>query len=228
MINKIYPNTTEAVADIQDGSVVMVGGFGDAGVPENLLRALTKQGAKNLTAISNSAGSGERGLSMLYRNNQVKKLFASFPVPGRSDAFEERLTAGETELELVPQGTLVERMRAAGAGLGGIYTSTGVGTPVAECKEVRLINGREYVLEAPLPADYALLKAHKADRMGNLVYRMAARNFSPVMAAAARVTIVEVEEMVEVGELAPESVVTPGIFVQRIVRGDRYERGWVD
>jgi 3-oxoadipate CoA-transferase alpha subunit len=228
MINKAYSSTAEAVADIQDGSVVMVGGFGDAGVPENLLRALAKQGARNLTAISNSAGSGERGLSVLYRNNQIKKLLASFPVPGMSNAFEERLTAGETELELVPQGTLVERMRAAGAGLGGLYTPTGVGTPVAEGKEVRLINGREYVLEAPLPADYALLEAYKADRMGNLVYRMAARNFNPVMAAAARITIVEVEEIVEVGELAPESVVTPGIFVQRIVKGDRYERGWAD
>jgi len=228
MIDKVRPDSAAAVADIQDGSVIMVGGFGDAGVPENLIRALSERGAKDLVVISNSAGSGERGISKLYRNNQIKKLYASFPVPGASDAFEARLKAGETALELVPQGTLVERMRAAAAGLGGFYTPTGVGTPVAEGKEVRVLDGREYLLESPLRADYALLEAFQADRMGNLVYRMAARNFNPVMAAAAKITIAEVEEIVEVGGLAPEAVVTPGIFVQRVVKGERYEPGWAD
>jgi 3-oxoacid CoA-transferase A subunit len=205
----------------------MFGGFGDAGVAENLTRALAEQGAKRLVAISNAAGQRERGLSMLFRNGQVQKLLASFPVPGMSDAFEERLRAGETELELIPQGTLVERMRAAAAGIGGFYTPTGVGTSVAEGKETRTLDGREYLLEYSLPADYAILKAHTADRLGNLTYRMAARNFNPVMAAAARTTIVEVEELVEVGELNPERIDTPGIFVQRIVTGERYERGWI-
>ena len=228
MLNKVYPDSAAAVADIPDGAVILFGGFGDAGVAENLTRALADQGAKDLVAISNAAGQGERGISMLFRNNQIRKILASFPVPGFSDAFEECLKSGETELELVPQGTLVERMRAAAAGLGGIYTPTGVGTPVAEGKEVRAIDGREYLLERPLPADYALLKAQKGDRVGNLDYRMAARNFNPVMAAAARITIVEVEELVEVGELNPERVDTPGIFVQRIVRGERYERGWAE
>ena len=228
MMDKVYPDSAAAVADIPDGAVIMFGGFGDAGVAENLTRALADQGAKDLVAISNAAGQGERGISMLFRNNQVRKILASFPVPGHSDAFEERIQSGETELELIPQGTLVERMRAAAAGLGGIYTPTGVGTPVAEGKEVRALDGREYVLELPLPADYALLKAHRGDRMGNLVYRMTARNFNPVMAAAARVTLVEVEELVEVGALDPERVDTPGIFVQRIVKGERYARGWVE
>ena len=228
MIDKIYPSCADAVANIPDGSVIMMGGFGDSGVPENLIRALSAQGAKGLIIISNSAGSYERGISMLFRNNQIKKLFASFPVPGTSDAFEERLKTGETELELVPQGTMVERMRAAAAGLGGFYTPTGVGTPVAEGKEVRRINGREYLLEMPLTADFALIEAYQADRMGNLVYRLAARNFNPVMAAAAKTTIAEVEDVVEVGALTPESVVTPGIFVQRVVRGEHYDPAWVD
>ncbi len=228
MIDKTYQNTAAAVADIPDEAVIMVGGFGDSGVPENLIRALAGQGVKNLTVISNSAGSQERGIAMLFRNNQIKKLYASFPVPGASDAFEERLKAGETELELVPQGTIVERMRAAAAGLGAIFTPTGVGTPVAEGKEVRRINGREYVLELPLAADFALIEAQKADRLGNLVYRLAGRNFNPVMAAAARVTIAEVEEVVEVGNITPEAVVTPGIFVQRVVKGERYDPTWVD
>ncbi|MFQ5915515.1 MAG: 3-oxoacid CoA-transferase subunit A [Nitrospinota bacterium] len=228
MIDKLYASSEAAVADIPDGAVIMFGGFGDAGVAENLTRALAKQGAKGLVAVSNAAGQRERGISMLFRNNQIRKILASFPVPGMSDAFQERLEAAETELELVPQGTLVERMRAAAAGLGAFYTPTGVGTTVAEGKEVRAINGREYVLEHPLSADYALLKAYKADRMGNLVYRMTARNFNPVMAAAARVTIVEVEEVVEAGELDPETIMTPGIFVERIVKGEHYEPGWVD
>ncbi|MEE8109497.1 MAG: 3-oxoacid CoA-transferase subunit A [bacterium] len=228
MIDKVYPTSAAAVADIPDGAVIMFGGFGDAGVAENLTRALAEQGAKHLVAISNAAGQRERGISMLFRNNQIRTLLASFPVPGISDAFEERLKAGDTELELITQGTLVERMRAAAAGLGGFYTPTGVGTPVAEGKEVRTLNGREYVLEYPLPADYAILKAEKGDRMGNVVYRMTARNFNPVMAAAARVTIVEVEELVEVGELDPETVATPGIFVQRIVKGEQDEPRWVE
>ncbi len=228
MIDKVYPTSAAAVADIPDGAVIMFGGFGDAGVAENLTRALAEQGAKHLVAISNAAGQRERGISMLFRNNQIRTLLASFPVPGISDAFEERLKAGDAELELIPQGTLVERMRAAAAGLGGFYTPTGVGTPVAEGKEVRTLNGREYVLEYPLPADYAILKAEKGDRMGNVVYRMTARNFNPVMAAAARVTIVEVEELVEVGELDPETVATPGIFVQRIVKGEQDEPRWVE
>ena len=228
MIDKICSSAREAVSDIPHEAVIMVGGFGDAGVPENLLHALAGQGTRGLTIISNSAGSWERGISKLYRNNQVKKLCASFPVPGASDAFEERLRAGETELELIPQGTLVERMRAAAAGLGGIFTPTGVGTPVADGKEVRELNNREYLLELPLTADFALIEAQKADRLGNLVYRLASRNFNPVMASAAQVTIAEVEEIVEVGDLAPESIVTPGIFVQRIVKGDHYDPTWVD
>jgi 3-oxoadipate CoA-transferase alpha subunit len=228
MIDKVYPDCAAAVADIPDGAVIMFGGFGDAGVAENLTRALADQGAKDLVAISNAAGQMERGLSMLFRNNQVRKILASFPVPGCSDAFEERLKSGETELELIPQGTLVERMRAAAAGLGGFYTPTGVGTPVADGKEVRAIDGREYVMELPLAADYAILKAQRGDPMGNVIYRMTARNFNPVMAAAARVTIIEVEERVEAGALDPERVDTPGIFVQRIVEGGEDERGWVE
>ncbi len=228
MIDKVYPSSAAAVADIPDGSVIMFGGFGDAGVAENLTRALAEQGAKRLTAVSNAAGQRDRGLAMLFRNGQIRKLLASFPVPGMSEAMEERLRKGEAELELIPQGTLVERMRAAAAGIGGFYTPTGVGTLVAEGKETRTLDGREYLLEFPLPADYAILKANKGDRLGNLVYRMAARNFNPVMAAAARTTIVEVEELVEVGELDPERIDTPGIFVQRIVAGERYERGWIE
>lgn len=228
MINKVYPSSAAAVADIPDGATIMFGGFGDAGVAENLTRALAAHGARNLIAISNAAGQKERGIALLFRNNQIRKLIASFPVPGISDAFEERLRAGDTELELVPQGTIIERIRAAAAGLGGFYSPTGVGTPVAEGKEVRVINGREYLLEYPLFADYALLKAYKGDRMGNLFYRMTARNFNPMMAAAAKVTIVEVEELVEVGELDPECIATPGIFVDRILKGEHYEPGWAE
>jgi 3-oxoacid CoA-transferase A subunit len=234
-INKIYSSCQEAVADIPDGAVIMIDGFGGpGGMPQNLLLALRDQGARNLTIIGNTTGLGgtfgtQPGKSyidpsILVENGQVKKAIASFPVspsPSRPTAFEKLYVQGKVELELVPQGTLAERIRAGGAGLGGFYTPTGVGTPVEEGKEKRIINGKEYLFELPLTADYALLKAYKADKLGNLVYRGTSRNFNAVMAPAARITIVEVDEIVEPGELDPEVIVTPGIFVQRIVKVSR-------
>ena len=219
---EIFATAEEAIADVPDGSTIMCGGFGLCGVPENLVRALGAKGTRNLTVISNNAGVDTFGLGGLLANGQVKKILGSY---FRSSEICARLQAsGALEVELLPQGTMVERIRAAGAGVFGVYLPTGVGTCVAEGKEVRLFGATECVLEYPLAADYAFIRAYKGDRLGNLVYRKTARNFNPVMAKAARITIAEVEEIVEVGELDPEVIVTPGIFVKRLVKGARYER----
>ncbi|UHL65587.1 3-oxoacid CoA-transferase subunit A [Paralcaligenes sp. KSB-10] len=217
MISKIFSSVREAVADMPDGSTVMVGGFGMAGQPLELIDALLEQGAKDLVIINNNAGNGDTGLAALLAAGQVRKIICSFPRQTDSYVFDGLYRAGKLELELVPQGNLAERIRAAGAGIGGFYTPTGVGTLIAEGKEVRHIDGRDYMLEYPLHADYAFIKALRADRWGNLVYRKTARNFGPIMATAARVTVAQVSEIVELGELDPETVVTPGLFVQRVV-----------
>ncbi len=219
---EIFATAEEAIADVPDGSTIMCGGFGLCGVPENLIRALGAKGTRNLTVISNNAGVDTFGLGGLLANGQVKKILGSY---FRSSEICARLQAsGALEVELLPQGTMVERIRAAGAGVFGVYLPTGVGTCVAEGKEVRLFGATECVLEYPLAADYAFIRAYQGDRLGNLVYRKTARNFNPVMAKAARITIAEVEEIVEVGELDPEVIVTPGIFVKRLVKGAHYER----
>ncbi|MFC1943711.1 CoA transferase subunit A [Chloroflexota bacterium] len=225
-MNKVLSSPEEAVADIADGSTVMFGGFGVSGIPTTLIRALLQKGTKNITAIINSAGGklANLDLAVLIKNGQIKKVIASYPVyPQSVSAFEERYLKGEIELEITPQGTFAERIRAGGAGIAGFYTPTGVGTIVEKGKEKRTFNGKEYLLELALTADFALIKAHKADRMGNLTYHIAARNFNPVMATAAKVTIAEVDEIVEAGELDPEIIITPGIFVERIVKGEKYE-----
>ncbi|SHH12493.1 3-oxoacid CoA-transferase subunit A [Geodermatophilus nigrescens] len=218
MIDKRVASLAEAVAGIPDGATVLVGGFGASGVPVELVHALLDQGTTDLTVVTNNAGSGETDVAALLRERRVRKIVCSYPRSTGSVWFEERWRAGEVELELVPQGTLSERMRAAAAGLGGFFTPTGADTRLAEGKEVRVIDGRRHVLEEPLPGDVALVKAARADRWGNLVYRTAARNFGPTMAAAAALTVVQVDEFVELGELDPEVVVTPGIFVDRVVR----------
>ncbi|WP_418060212.1 3-oxoacid CoA-transferase subunit A [Pimelobacter simplex] len=207
----------EAVAGIEDGSTVLVGGFGLAGMPFDLIDALIRQGAKDLTIVSNNAGNGEVGLAALLKAGRVRKVVCSFPRQADSYVFDELYLAGRIELEVVPQGNLAERMRAAGAGIGAFYSPTGVGTPLAEGKELREIDGRPYLLEHPIKGDYALISAHRADRLGNLVYRKTARNFGPVMAAAATTTIVQVSAVVSTGELDPEAVVTPSIYVDRVV-----------
>ena len=221
MIDKRRASVAEAVADIQDGATVLIGGFGLAGQPAELIDALIEQGAKNLTIVNNNAGNGETGLALLLRKRRVKKILCSFPRQADSHIFDALYRAGEIELEVVPQGNLAERMRAAGAGIGAFYTPTGYDTLLAEGKETRIIDGRGYVLEYPIRGDVALVKAHKGDRWGNLVYRKTARNFGPVTATAAKVTIAQVEEIVELGELDPESIVTPGIFVHRLVEISR-------
>ena len=217
MIDKIVASVAEAVSDIHDGATVMIGGFGTAGMPDELIDALIDHGAKDLTVINNNAGNGDRGLAALIREGRVRKVVCSFPRQSDSHHFDAHYRAGEIELELVPQGNLAARIQAAGAGLGAIFTPTGYGTLLAEGKETREIDGRMYVLEYPLHADFALIKAQKADRWGNLVYRKAARNFGPIMAMAARCAIAQVSETVELGDLDPEAIVTPGIFVQRVV-----------
>ena len=225
-MNKVILSPEEAVADIPDGSTIMFGGFGVTGIPFTLIQALYKKGTKKITAISNSPGGKQEDLdlSVLFRNKQIKKVIASYPVyAGKFSLFEQQYLKGEIELEMVPQGTLAERIRAGGAGIAGFYTPTGVGTIVAEGKEKRVFDGKEYLLERPLRAAFALIKGHQADRMGNLTYRMTARNFNPLMAMAATVTIAEVDEIVEVGQLDPETIITPGIFVDRVVKGARYE-----
>lgn len=214
----ILDNPTAAVAGIPDGATVMIGGFGTAGQPVELIEALLACGATNLTVVNNNAGNGDVGLAALIRAGRVRKIVCSFPRQRDSWHFDEKYRAGEIELELVPQGSLAERIRAAGAGIGAFYTPTGYGTSLAEGKEVREIDGRHYVLEYPLRADYALVKAHRADELGNLVYRKTARNFGPIMAAAATTTAVQVEELVPAGALDPEVIVTPGIYVDRLVR----------
>ena len=220
MINKIVATIAEAVADIADGSTILIGGFGGAGMPSELMDALIAQGAKGLTVVNNNAGNADTGLAALIAAKQVRKIICSFPRQSDSWHFDKAYRAGELELELVPQGTLAERIRAAGAGVGAFYTPTGYGTQLAEGKETRRIGDCDYVLEYPIHADYALIKADRADRWGNLTYRKTARNFAPIMAAAAKCTVVQVRETVELGELDPEHVVTPGIFVQRVVRMD--------
>jgi 3-oxoadipate CoA-transferase, alpha subunit len=217
LINKIVATTTAAVADIPDGATIMIGGFGTAGMPSELIDALIAQGAKDLTIVNNNAGNGETGLAALLKARRVKKIICSFPRQTDSWHFDNLYRAGEIELELVPQGNLAERIRAAGAGIGAFYTPTGFGTELAQGKETRRIDGGDYVLEYPIHADFALIKALRADRWGNLVYRKTARNFGPVMASAAKCTVVQVREIVNLGDLDPEEVVTPGIFVQRVV-----------
>jgi 3-oxoacid CoA-transferase A subunit len=221
--NKVYSTVGEAVADIPDGATIMFGGFGGAGFPNNLIQGLARQGARNLKVISNNCGAGEGELGLLFRNHQISRVVAAFPGPG-AKYFHEQFDAGEIELELAPQGILCERMRASGAGIPAFYSPVGVGTDIASGKEERVIRGRRYLLESALGADYAFIKAHRADHLGNLIYRKTARNFNPIMATAANTTIVEVEEIVETGTLDPEMIVTPSIFVDRIVqaRGVRF------
>ena len=218
MINKIVSSLQDTVAGIQDGSTVLVSGFGGAGQPHELIDALIAQGAKELVLVNNNAGNGETGIAKLMKLGRVRKIICSFPRQVDSHVFDGLFRAGKIELELVPQGTLAERIRAGGAGIGGFFTRTAVGTVLAEGKEVRTIDGEDYIYEPPIKADVALVKALRGDRWGNLVYRKTARNFGPVMATAAKLTVVQVYETVELGELDPESIVTPGIYVNRIVR----------
>ena len=217
MISKIVSSAAEALADIHDGATVMIGGFGTAGMPSELIDALIAQGAKDLTIVNNNAGNGETGVAALLKAKRVRKILCSFPRQVDSHHFDVLYRSGQIELELVPQGNLAERIRAAGAGIGAFYTPTGYATDLAKGKETRLINGRGYVLEYPIHADFALIKAERADRWGNLVYRKTARNFGPIMAAAAKCCVAQVREIVELGALDPEAIVTPGIFVKRVV-----------
>jgi len=223
MKSKIHPSLDAAVADVPDGARILFGGFGGAGFPNNLIQALARKGTKNITAISNNCGTREGELGLLFKNGQIGHVIASFPGP-HSNYFQDRLAAKEVTLELVPQGILCERMRAAAAGLLGFYTTVGVGTEVAAGKEERVIDGQRCILESPIHADYAFIKAQTADELGNLTYRLAARNFNPIMAMAAKITVVEVEEIVATGKIEPEHVMTPAIFVHRIVQapGIRY------
>ena len=221
-MNKVLRSAEAAVALVPDGASIMMGGFGLCGIPENLIQALHARGTRNLTVISNNAGVDDFGIGILMKSKQVRKMISTYV--GENKEFERQYLNGELEVELVPQGTFSERIRAGGAGVGGFFTPTAFGTIVAEGKETRLIDGKHYVLEAPIRADFAFVHAWKGDRVGNLVYRRTARNFNPVMATAARVTIAEVEHLVEPGEIDPDHVVTPGIFVKHIFQGARYEK----
>jgi 3-oxoacid CoA-transferase subunit A len=221
-MKKVVANAMEAISDLEDGATVMVGGFGLCGIPENLIAALVEKGVRNLTTMSNNAGVDTFGLGRLLQTGQIRKHIGTYV--GENKLLEQKVLSGEVELELVPQGTFAERLRAGGAGIPAFFTPTGVGTLVAEGKETREFEGRTYVMERALRADFALVKAWKGDRWGNLMYRKTARNFNPVMATAARVTIAEVEELVELGELEPDCIHTPGIYVQRIFQGERYEK----
>ncbi|PJM91983.1 3-oxoacid CoA-transferase subunit A [Streptomyces sp. CB01373] len=220
MTTTIAATADEAVAGIEDGSTVLVGGFGLAGMPFDLIDALIRQGAGDLTVVSNNAGNGDVGLAALLKAGRVRKVICSFPRQSDSYVFDDLYRAGRVELEVVPQGTLAERMRAAGAGIGAFYSPVGVGTPLAQGKETREIDGRVHVLEYPIKGDVALISAHRGDGMGNLVYRKTARNFGPVMATAAATVVAQVTEIVPVGEIDPETVVTPGIYVDRLVRAE--------
>jgi 3-oxoacid CoA-transferase subunit A len=224
-MNKLVESADAAVADIRDGATVMVGGFGLCGNPENLIAALHRSGVKGLTLISNNCGTTDLGLGPLLQARQIRKILASYV--GENKEFERQFLSGELEVELVPQGTLAERIRAGGAGIGGFYTRTGVGTQVAEGKESRVIDGKEFILERPLFADFALVHAHTADTHGNLVFRKTARNFNPVMATAARITIAEAEHVVAPGRIDPDLVQTPGIYVKRLVQGAGYQK-WIE
>ena len=217
MVSKLVESLEAAVAGIEDGAVIMIGGFGAAGMPSELIDALIAQGARDLTIVNNNAGNGDTGLAALLKMRRVKRIICSFPRQSDSYVFDALYRAGEIELELVPQGNLAERIRAAGAGIGAFFTPTGYGTFLGEGKESRVIDGRHHVLEHAIHADVALIKAFKGDRWGNLVYRKAARNFGPIMATAARCTVAQVNEIVDLGDLDPEAIVTPGIFVQRVV-----------
>jgi len=218
VIDKFFASAEAALADIPNGATVMIGGFGNAGMPAALIDTLIAQGARDLTIVNNNAGNGDTGLAALLKAKRVKKILCSFPRQADSWHFDALYRSGEIELELVPQGTLAERIRAAGAGIGGFYTPTAFGTKLAEGKETRRIGDRDYVLELPIHADYALIKADRADRWGNLAYRKTGRNFAPIMASAAKCTVVQVRETVELGALDPEAIVTPGIFVRRVVK----------
>jgi len=218
MIDKISPSVEVALADVRDGATILVGGFGGSGVPEELIDALIAQGARDLTIVNNNAGNGEVGIAALFKAGRIRKLICSYPRQIDSHHFQAAYRAGKVELELVPQGTLSERMRAAGAGIGAFYTPTGYGTDLAKGKETRVIDGKGHVLEYPLHGDIALVKAERGDRWGNLVYRKSARNYGPTMASAATVAIAQVYEVVELGALDPEVIVTPGIYVTRVVK----------
>lgn len=221
-MNKVYASADEAVADIPDGATIMVGGFGLCGIPENLIAALIRKGVKNLTTISNNAGVDDFGLGKLLATRQIVRHIGTYV--GENKLFEDLVLSGQLDLQLVPQGTFAERLRAGGAGIPAFYTPTAYGTPLAEGKETRDFDGRPYVMERWLKADFALIKAWKGDKWGNLVYRKTSRNFSPMIAAAARVTIAEVENLVEVGELDPDCIHTPSIYVKRILKGEKYEK----
>ncbi|HVT08947.1 MAG TPA: CoA transferase subunit A [Polyangia bacterium] len=221
-MDKTVASADEAIADIFDGATLMAGGFGLCGIPETLIAALRRKGTRDLTIISNNCGIDDKGLGILLANGQVKKMVSSYV--GENKTFEKLFMTGKLEVELTPQGTLAERIRAGGAGIPGFYTATGFGTMVAEGKETREFDGRKYVLERALTADFAIVKAWRGDRFGNLVYRKTARNFNPMMATAAKITIAEVEELVQPGEIEPDQVHTPGIYVSRILKGERYEK----
>ena len=221
-MNKVLPSAEAAVSLIPDGASIMMGGFGLCGIPENLIQALHRRGTKDLTVISNNAGVDEFGIGALLKARQIRKMISTYV--GENKEFERQFLTGEIEVELVPQGTFAERIRAAGAGIGGFFTPTAYGTIIAEGKETRVIDGRPYVLEKPLHADFAFVRAWTGDRVGNLVYRRTARNFNPVMATAARVTIAEVEHLVEPGQIDPDHVITSGIFVKHIIKGAKYEK----
>jgi 3-oxoacid CoA-transferase subunit A len=221
-MKKVFPNADAAIFDVNDGASIMVGGFGLCGIPENLIRAVVHKGLKNLTTMSNNAGVDDFGLGMLLRGRQIRKHVGTYV--GENKTLEKMVLSGELELELNPQGTFAERIRAGGAGIAAFFTPTGVGTLIAEEKEEREFNGRRYIMETALTADFAFVKAWKGDKWGNLVFRKTARNFNPVMATAARCTIAEVEHLVEVGELAPDEVHTPGVYVKRIFQGADYEK----
>jgi len=224
-VNKVVASADEAVRDVQDGATIMVSGFGLCGNPENLIAALHRKGVKDLTLISNNCGTTDLGLGVLLKARQIRKIVASYV--GENKEFERQYLSGELEVELVPQGTLAERIRAGGAGIGGFYTATGVGTKIADGKETRVLGGREYLLELPLRADFALVWAWKADTWGNLVYRKTTRNFGPMMCSAAKVTIAEAPNVLPAGELDPDLVQTPSIYVKRVVRGEKYEK-WIE
>ena len=222
LMGKVFDSIQDAIRDIHDGATLVVGGFGLCGIPENLIIALRDQGSKELTVVSNNCGVDGWGLGLLLENKQIKKMVASYV--GENKTFEAQYLSGEIEVDLVPQGTLAERIRAGGAGIPAFYTATGVGTPIAEGKEVKEFEGRKYIMEKGIVGDFALVKAWKADPFGNLVFRKTSRNFNPLAATAGKTTIVEVEELVGVGELDPDEIHTPGIYVQRIVKGARYEK----
>ncbi len=221
MIDKLTDSVAEALADVRDGATVLIGGFGTAGIPGELIDGLIAQGARDLTVVNNNAGNGDTGLAALLKTGRVRKIICSFPRQVDSHVFDGLYRSGQLELELVPQGNLAERLRAAGAGIGAFFCPTGYGTELAKGKETREIDGRQYVLEYPIHGDVALIKAERGDRWGNLTYRMSARNFGPVMATAARCTVATVHEVAELGALDPEAIVTPGIYVSRVVKIDR-------